>query len=315
MLVDGKALDAQAPSSGARLADLLARWSKLTPLGYFDLTDSATTVRPELLPHVAQYYKNQLVVDRSVLASPLYGRRLFTDYYHRADGVEDDPAETSDPIDPNGIAKLRVSWNSSLANYAWYGPRLAALYERLPWRRFLFYPGRFESPQTRRDIGLNCRMNTRYSRRTIAHQRLRTADLLKAYAVADRISKASYFRELRGSRLATSPFGWGEINQKDYECFLSGVAIVKPDVSHLETWPALFEAGTTYVAHAWNLHDLVEKVEYFLAHDREREQIAAQGQARYRRQIATRDGHEEFSSRFHALVDDLRTRANASAAG
>lgn len=312
LLVDGKALDARAFERGEP-ERLLALWGSQVPLGYFDLTDSATTVSAEVFPYVSRYYKNQLVIDRSALMRPLYGRRLYTDYYHRTEGVDDNHPQLSTPIGPAEIAKLRVSWNSSLANYAWYGPRLSVLFELLPWRRLLFYPRQFESPKTHRGVGINCRMNTQYARRTIAHQRLRTAAVLRDYAPATRVSKAEYFRELRSSRLATSPFGWGEINQKDFECFLSGVAIVKPDVSHLETWPSLFESGRTYVAHSWDLSDLIEKSEYYLRHDHERQEIATLGQDRYRRQIATREGNEAFCARFIALIDDLcRTPAVSS---
>lgn len=313
LFVDGKVLDALTGPDGA--AAQLAAWRAAVPVGYFDVTDSATTIRSELLSHTTLYFKNQLARDRTVLSSPLYGHRLYADYYHRTAGVSDDSPASSTPItDPSLIERLRVGWNASLANYAIYGPRLATLYDRLPFPLMLFYPRRFRSPAAYRDVPVNCRMNVRYARNTVAYQRRRTMELLANHARADRISKSRYFRELARSRIAVSPFGWGEINQKDYECFIAGVCVVKPAMEHLETWPNLFEREVTYRAHDWNMSDLVNVVTELLAHDRRRREIAQGGQDRYRFHIASRAGREAFCARIGAIVRDLTGAAERRAA-
>jgi hypothetical protein len=48
------------------------------------------------------------------------------------------------------------------------------------------------------------------------------------------------------NKLIFSPFGWGEINYGDFEGILSGDALVKPAMSHLQTWPELYVEGETY---------------------------------------------------------------------
>ena len=312
LLIDSKALDAAA--AGTSPTVLLAAWRRQVPVGYFDLTDSATQVRPELFAHVTLYFKNQLVRDRSVLRQRLYGQRTFTDYYHRAAGIEDADPSWSTPLDDRQLARLRVGWNAGLANYTPYGPRLAALYDRVAWPGFLYYPRSFHPPAAARPVDVTCRMNVRYARATVAHQRLRTVALLQPHARADRISKQQYYREMRASRVAVSPFGWGEINQKDFECFLSGTAIVKPDVSGIDTWPGWFEAGVTYASCGWDLADLNAAVEDLLQNDSRRRAIAEAAQERYRAYLSA-EGQGAFRRRLADVVAELRAAGRAPAAG
>jgi len=304
LLVDSKALDRGARTSPG---EVLAEWHKRVPVGYFDLTDSATQVRPELFAHVTLYFKNQLYRDQGLLRQRLYGQRSYTDYYHRTAGVEDREPSWSRPLDEDQLSQLRVAWNAGLANYAPYGPRLAALYDRLPWPALLFYPRSFHEPAAARPIDLTCRMNVHYARDSVAYQRRRTVELLQRYARADRISKRQYYLELRASRVAVSPFGWGEINQKDFECFLSGTAIVKPDMSGIDTWPAWFEAGVTYVACQWDLSDLIAAAEDLLQDDPRRRTIAVAAQERYRAHTSVA-GQATFRRRLQDLLGELRAR-------
>jgi hypothetical protein len=307
LLIDSKAVDDWWEKDTDGVLASLERWLQGCPVGYFDLTDSASWLRAEVIPHVTLYYKNQLLAERDLLMQPLYGRRLFTDYYHHTAGVIDDKPERSVSLTAAQIAKLRISWNAGLSNYALYGPRVALLSERLHLPGLLFYPRRFHPPRAPRPVALSCRMNVAYARATVAYQRLRARELLQHYARSDRLSKAGYFRELRESRLVASPFGWGEINQKDYECFLSGAAIVKPDMSHLETWPDWFVAGETYIAHSWDMSDLLPQVERYLADDDARIAVAQAGQERYRWHIGTAAGRQAFCERFAGRLAELQT--------
>ena len=42
---------------------------------------------------------------------------------------------------------------------------------------------------------------------------------------------------------------------------ISNTLLVKPDMSHLETYPDLFEAGETYVPILWNMSNLRDTLE------------------------------------------------------
>lgn len=270
---------------------------------FFDRSSSAGHVIPEVFPFVSKYYKTSLLRDRSSYLRPLYGGRVFAEFYHREFGITDDIKWSYQPIASEvELGKLDISWNTSLGNYAWYGPRLTSLYARFPLRQFLTLPRIYHSPSAQRPVEVSCRMGFDYSHRTVAFQRREVAGLLKKFRRTDRISKFAYYRELKNSKVVVSPFGYSEINYKDFETFLCGALLVKPDMSHLETYPDLYHEGETFVAHSWVLSDLKETIEEILADDRRRIDIARNGQDLYRWHVSTDEGRTQFVDRFLNLL-------------
>lgn len=70
-----------------------------------------------------------------------------------------------------------------------------------------------------------------------------------------------------------SPFGYGEVCWRDYEAVMCGALLIKPDMSHVETYPDIFRPHETYVPIRWDFSDLEEKVNYFLDNEPERNAI------------------------------------------
>ena len=68
------------------------------------------------------------------------------------------------------------------------------------------------------------------------------------------------------------------------EAVLCGSLLFKPDMSHLDTWPDVFVPFETYVPFSWDATDLLEKAEYYLAHEHERKRIAANAYDSFRQQ-------------------------------
>ena len=52
-----------------------------------------------------------------------------------------------------------------------------------------------------------------------------------------------------------SPFGWGEICYRDFEAAIGGSMLIKPDMSHLSTWPNIY-ASDMYKSLKWDFSDL-----------------------------------------------------------
>jgi len=269
---------------------------------YFDRSSTPGSLLAELLPLVDQYYKTAVYADRSNYLRSVYCNRLFSEFYHRANGVDDGMTVSIALPSEQDLAKLGVAWNTGLANYSMFGPRLGSLYRYFPWRGWFSPPRHFPSPSARRQVPLSCRMNTTYKYASVAYQRLEAARLLSQYRRTNRISKPSYFRELRNSRIIVSPFGYSEINYKDFETFLNGAVLLKPDMSHLETWPNYFRPNETYVPIRWSLFDLQQRAEEILSSYGSFIEIARQGQSLYRWHIADEDGQEAFAERFADMV-------------
>ena len=129
-----------------------------------------------------------------------------------------------------------------------------------------------------------------------------------------KIPRPEYLTELRSCKVAVSPFGWGEPSYKDFEVIISGAALLKPDVSHMETWPDLYVAGKTYLPFKWDCTDLEAVIDRALTGDRWRD-IAQQAQALYGRFLFGLEGRELFCNRFKEIVSRPRASKPTSRPG
>ena len=271
-------------------------------LVFFDRSSTAGSVNREVLSRVDRYLKTALYTDRNNYLRPVYGSRLFADYYHTTQGVTDDTPIASEPLTDTEAARLEVGWNTGLADYSLLGPRLWSLYGTFPLRGLITRPNAFAHAGGRRSVPVSCRMGANYKHATVAYQRRRMAELLVKHRTTRRVSKLAYFRELRRSQIVASPFGYSEINYKDFETFLCGAVLLKPDMSHLETWPAYFRGGETYVAHRWDLSDVTAKVDEIESHYERYLDVARSGQELYRWHSATPDGQQAFAERLQGFL-------------
>ena len=107
---------------------------------------------------------------------------------------------------------------------------------------------------------------------------------------------------MRNSKVVISPFGWGEINvPRDYEVALSGSVLLKPDISHLDTWPNIFNKDTV-VQYKWDLSDLSELVEKILNNYDDYIEFAIKLQDQYKYYSFGRLGEEKFCKYFVNMV-------------
>ncbi len=277
---------------------------KVDRLLFFDRSSTAGHVLTDLLPIVDGYLKNMLFRDRLLYQQELYGTRLFTDYYHRKYGIEDKAPNYSMAVsDSTLLEKLRVSWNTGLANYSMLGPRMSSWYSTIPMRALFAPPFRYRSPRSARPIDISCRMGLSYKYETLAYQRIETVRRLSHHHRSDRVNKWEYFAELNKSKLVASPFGTSEINYRDFEVFVGGALLVKPSMSHLETYPDFYRDGQTVLTHKWDFSDFDEQIEGALANSSSRMDMAARAQDYYRLQVGTEHGREAFAARFKDIVE------------
>ena len=272
---------------------------------YFDRSSSPAHIIPDVLPRVTKYLKTSLLRDRTRYLTPPYGGRLFADFYHRSKKIDDEvPWRYQAVIDEKHLTKLHVSWNTAFGNYSLIGPRLTSFYARCPNPIFLSAPRFYHPPEAARPIDVSCRMSMKYSHNTVAFQRREIARILADFRRTDRVSKIAYVRELKKSKVVASPFGYSEINYKDFETFMYGALLLKPDMSHLETYPDLYRDEETFVAHSWALDDVREKIDRVLSDRNWRLQISSRGQELYRWYVTTQEGQEHFVDRFVAHLED-----------
>ena len=268
---------------------------------WFNTGDSTSEIQRQVMPYVSMYFKSQLLRDRRQYKEEFYGGRVFTDYFYKKSGIRDQSEIYSQKLSDAEIKKLRLSWNFGLSDC--FSMNSSLRIKLCP--RWLPRNGRRQSPhiridqrQMRRPITLNLRMTANYDRSTVAHQRKLTMKILERYgAHRSRVSSRQYFRELRESQLVVSPFGWGEINIRDFEAISSGAALVKPSMRHLDTYPNVFHDGETYSPYRWDCSDLLDVVDGLVEHPIRQAELAQNALDHYR-EFLTDEGQVRFVQRF-----------------
>lgn len=272
---------------------------------WMDDSDSTSVTHFEVLEVVDLYWKKQLLKDRNLYADELYGDRIFTDYYHREFGVEDDGVIVhSRPLDLKLADRVALSWHLGLGDME--GDILPgwrkAIRRRLPPR----YDFTFTSPERNRPLDFMFRGSRNYGRNTVRFHREEMGKILDRLAREDngltthepgRVSIEAYRNNMRDARSVVSPFGWGELGVRDFECWLHGAALLKPDMSHMETWPDVFRPGETYYALNWDFSNVESAIVEIARNDELQMHLARQGQAAYQSMISP-DGMEAFCDWF-----------------
>jgi hypothetical protein len=277
---------------------------------FFDLGDGTASWCLGVLPYVDGFYKSYLFKDRNRYLESFYGGRIWTDYYHRENGIDDAVENRPPPLtDPALLAKIHLGYSAGLANYAlssllYNNSKLVKLLRRsfalAKWGVRSPSERDFCPPSVARELDLSCRVTTRYSE-TVSYQRKQTVEILKAHINHERVDRRAYFDEMRRAKAVLSPFGWGEINYKDYEVAHCGAVLMKPDIGHLETWPDFFDAQSV-LQYRWDFTDLEAKVEDLIRHYGDYIGYAVNLQNRYKRYVATDSGREEFCRHFKNML-------------
>lgn len=278
--------------------------SRIDAVIYCDLNDSTGLIRVEVLAYVKVYLKGQLLRDRSLYSQSFYGGRIYTDFYHFKNGIEDSDPQYTQPISKDShLNKLNVSWNMGFADYSTFSNSMAGMFKYIPLTNLMRTPNKFTGPSIDRQTKLFCRFGSSYDRESISFQRSQILKIIGDRVPTDRLSYGKYLKELKGSKIALSPFGWGEFALRDYEAFMSGSLLIKPDMSHLETYPDYYRDGETMIFHSWDLTDLVTKIDWVLDNYKDMVSIAESGQEFYKLHASSQKGRELFCQRFCNIIN------------
>ena len=80
----------------------------------------------------------------------------------------------------------------------------------------------------------------------------------------ERLNTSEYYNRMFNCKIIINPFGFGEMAPRDLEAAMFGCILIKPDMSHIESIPMIFEENITYIPVKWNFEDLEEKIDYIL---------------------------------------------------
>ena len=226
-----------------------------------------------VLPHVDTYFKRQTYRDPSNYQGGFEGGNRFTNYLSQHLGISLDGWYFGGTPDPAQIHKLTTGWNLGVTRRCRQLLRLGR-HMPLPWQH--------------RPFAVNCRLGLspgpRAKTEWYHHYRelgvRSVAPLREEYRCtgSDRVGLRQYLAEMILSKIAISPFGWGEVCFRDYEAVAAGALLVKPSMSHLQSNPNIYDEGKTYVACEWDMSDVPEICRYYLTRPDEAKAIILGGQ-------------------------------------
>jgi len=281
---------------------------KYDRIAFFNGNAGGGIPRLEVLPYVDLFYSKALFKDKRLYSKKLYGGELYTQYFHERDNISDD--HEKDRIaesDPEQLKKLRLSWNIGIGEF--------------PRRKYIQRAGVALARTAGMGVHSLLRSKSNYSwnisekksipvharillteKKTISYQRKLMLDIIqnKDIFLTGSTGQKQYNQEIGASLMTLSPFGWGELCIRDFEAILGESLLLKPDMSHLETWPDVFLPGETYVSLKWDASDLLEKTEYYLDHEQERKEICLRASEIYKIQ------REALSQRFRGILKEIQ---------
>jgi hypothetical protein len=281
---------------------------------WFDDGDGGGCTSFEVMPYVDQYWKKQVYRDISQYQARLYGRQIYADYYARTAGVADEVTAHRAPLNVAAHgAKIKLAWNIGAGIYPMSAlrQRLGVLVARMGGVRMLGrWKGAVQGPPipitNPKELFVFARFGDIPQRASIGYQRrlftrvMRDTDPKLVRFLQGRAPKRQYDREIGGSAVTLSPFGWGEICFRDFEAIASGSVLLKPDMAHLKTWPDVYHEEETYVPVRWDGSDLVERAEKILGSRGEREAMAQAAQEAWH--VALRRMPDQVDARLGDLL-------------
>lgn len=225
-----------------------------------------------VLPYVDRFLKYQRLKDVTQYKTPLIGGTVLTDTLVREQGYDLKDWHVGSKVPEGYEQRIETGWYLTLIK-KFKDPLFR---QPMPWERL-----------RKRDIDVFCHVSygARDNFEWYGQHRKVAIDILNRlapdyklsvsgeFAGERKVSTQQYFRDIKRSRIAVSPFGWGEITWRDYEAVCHGCLLIKPNVDHIDVEPNIFIPGKTYVSVKWDYSDLEEKCRYYLQHPDEANEI------------------------------------------
>jgi len=248
---------------------------------YFDDSASPTDVNFNLLYLVDSYWKRAILKNLSLYQVKLYGGRLFSDYYYKKFNIKDINVTKNNNVanKETDFSKLKIAWNIGIGAFPLnenfyldnYYPLLRKLITSmtiLPTIKPIYffinnYLNRMKKSLKNqisfknKTLKISSRFTDRGYSNSVGFQRnLILKKVLKNNNfLTSKLNKKEFTSEMHGVFGVLSAFGWGEICYRDFEACLGGSYLIKPDMSHLSTWPNIYKKDM-YHSLSWDFSDL-----------------------------------------------------------
>lgn len=271
---------------------------KCNMLVWLDTADSTGCCLFDVMPYVDFYLKKQVLKDLALYEKPMYGSRIFTDYYHQQLHIEDDNIKRPYPLLAKEYEnKIKVSWNVGL------GDLYASKYQLRCNFKTITPPSSSMCLEKSLDIhyrGSSYSPLAGYQREVCSKYIANLKD--KTHPDGSKsIPHDEYVKEIASAKSILSPFGWGEICTRDFESFVYGATLLKPSMEHCITYPDVYIPNETYVPIKWdfsNMDSVVSGIDSLLY-----KEIAKKGKENYYRHIVTDEAKRLFANHIIEILE------------
>lgn len=283
-----------------RVIERVARRPGRPKLVYLDTCDGTSSPFFDLVPHVDLFVKKQLLTPLSRYREELVGGHVVVDHLARTQGHDPGDWFFGSRLPEELEHRVVLGWNLGSARGLLRGLAASHLRVRRPWRA--------------RDIDVHYRVGLAWddwytAHRTLLHRALAPlgaeARVVSAIGAEARVPLRRFRAEMARARIALSPFGWGEVTDRDFHAINHGCLLVKPDMSHLVTEPNVYRPGVTYVPVRWDGSDLVDVCREYLDRPEDVRCMAAAARRAYRDYF--------LKGQFVARVGELLARLDGGA--
>lgn len=265
--------------SVAETRRILERVSARRPrLVFLDTSDPTSSPFFELLPFVDLFVKKQLLTPLSRYRESPRGGSVVVDELARAQGYDPGDWHFGGTLPEELERRVVLGWNLG-SSRSLVGELLAShVRGNRPWHA--------RTLDVHYRVGLSGEDDWYGFHRRRLHAALAPlaseARIVRAIGPESRVSPQRFRAEMAATRLAVSPFGWGEVTDRDFRAVVHGCLLVKPDMSHLVTEPNVYQPGVTYAPVRWDGSDLAEVCRQYLRRPDEARHMADAARRVYR---------------------------------
>ena len=267
---------------------------------YCDTGDSSCWIENKIFPLVDKYLKCQLLKDKNLYKNKMYGKKINSDFYYRNKDINDVQEIWSEALSDHEIDKLDLSWNIFFSNQN-YLSSLNYYMIKFFKKNLIFNKLFYANPHKKRINNFFVKFSDKNYYPTIGWQRKK---ILKIFEInnSNKLNKFNYFNLMKNSKYCISPFGWGEIAIRDFECFVNGCILIKPNMSHIRTWPNFFIPNLTYIPIKWDLSDFKQNIEYYKDNYSSLVNIASEAQKIYKSHTSNSNSGINFVKKIKDLI-------------
>lgn len=117
-----------------------------------------------------------------------------------------------------------------------------------------------------------------------------------------KVNHDKYIQNMFKSKICISPWGLGEVCFRDFEAVNNGTILIKPDMSHVDTWPNVYIPNVTYIPCKVDFSDLKDIVDEVLINYSKYKYIATNAYMEFEKSWNNRI----FANRFNEIINGIR---------